>query len=225
MLRAHQIELNLAVAAVRASPSPAPLVAAEPITRLHVFAITCLRGNLHEHCLSILGLKSSLHPEWQCAIAASALFCSALLQENRLTSEVDHSSAPPSPETDSHPDPHANFTPEEIERARKRFLLKRFWQSARGYWHRKSDKLAWPFSIGLLVMIGLNVCFQYGINVWNRGLFDAIEQKQASTVYFLAALFPPLVIGSVGLVTIQVWIRMAIQRRWRSWLTTSLVAR
>ncbi|KQZ59457.1 ABC transporter ATP-binding protein [Rhizobium sp. Root149] len=142
-----------------------------------------------------------------------------------MTSEVDHSSAPPSPETDSHPDPHANFTPEEIERARKRFLLKRFWQSARGYWHRKSDKLAWPFSIGLLVMIGLNVCFQYGINVWNRGLFDAIEQKQASTVYFLAALFPPLVIGSVGLVTIQVWIRMAIQRRWRSWLTTSLVAR
>lgn len=134
-----------------------------------------------------------------------------------MTAEVASSSAPPLP--------HCEFTPEEIERARKRFLLKRFWVSARGYWHRRSDKLAWPFSIGLLMMIGLNVCFQYGINVWNRGLFDAIEQRNASTVYFLASLFPPLVIGSVGLVTIQVWIRMAIQRRWRSWLTKSLVSR
>ncbi len=35
-------------------------------------------------------------------------------------------------------------------------------------------------------MIGINVAFQYGINVWNRGIFDAIEKRDASTVYFLA---------------------------------------
>lgn len=134
-----------------------------------------------------------------------------------MTSEVAYPSATSTPNTE--------FTQEEIERARKRYLLKRFWKSAKEYWHRNSDKMAWPLSIGVLIMIGLNVCFQYGINVWNRGLFDAIEQRNASQVYFLAALFPPLVIGSVGLVTVQVWIRMAIQRRWRSWLTKSVVAR
>ncbi|MDM9625392.1 ABC transporter ATP-binding protein/permease [Rhizobium sp. S152] len=122
-------------------------------------------------------------------------------------------------------EPQTDMTPEEFERARKAYLLKRFWISARGYWARHGDTLAWPLSIGLLVMIGLNVGFQYGINVWNRGLFDAIERRDAPTVYFFGALFPPLVLGSVALVTIQVYMRMKMQRRWRSWLTKALIGR
>lgn len=119
--------------------------------------------------------------------------------------------------------PH--LTPEELEHARKKYLLKRFWISARGYWSRHGDRLAWPCSIGLLVLIGTNVGFQYGINVWNREIFDAIEQRNATTVYHLGTIFPFLVLGSVALVTIQVFVRMMIQRRWRSWLTKALIAR
>ena len=119
--------------------------------------------------------------------------------------------------------PH--LTPEELEHARKKYLLKRFWISARGYWSRHGDRLAWPCSIGLLVLIGINVGFQYGINVWNREIFDAIEQRNAATVYHLGTIFPFLVLGSVALVTIQVFVRMMIQRRWRSWLTKALIAR
>lgn len=122
-------------------------------------------------------------------------------------------------------EPALGLTPEEAEQARKKYLLKRFWISARGFWSRRGDGLAWPFSIGLLVMIGINVGFQYGINVWNRGIFDAIEKRDASTVYFLASIFPPLVLGSVLIVTSQVYVRMRIQRRWRSWLTKVLVSR
>ncbi|WP_107676738.1 ABC transporter ATP-binding protein/permease [Agrobacterium sp. LAD9] len=122
-------------------------------------------------------------------------------------------------------EPASGLTPEEAEEARKKYLLKRFWISARGFWSRRGDALAWPFSIGLLVMIGINVGFQYGINVWNRGIFDAIEKRDASTVYFLASIFPPLVLGSVMIVTSQVYVRMRIQRRWRSWLTKVLVSR
>lgn len=121
--------------------------------------------------------------------------------------------------------PDLNWTPEETERARKRYLLARFWISARGYWSRRGDRLAWPCSIGLLALIGLNVCFQYGINIWNRAIFDAIEQRDAHSVYFLSAVFPPLVLGSVVLVTVQVYVRMMIQRRWRFWLATALIAR
>ncbi|MBB3965362.1 putative ATP-binding cassette transporter [Rhizobium metallidurans] len=127
---------------------------------------------------------------------------------------------PPAPE-----EPDEKLTPEELERARKAYLLKRFWISARGFWGCKGDRFAWPCCVGLLVLIGLNVGFQYGINVWNRELFDAIEQRNAPTVYFLGAVFPPLVLGSVALVTIQVYVRMMIQRHWRSWLTTALIAR
>ncbi|UVD55081.1 ABC transporter ATP-binding protein/permease [Rhizobium sp. Pop5] len=122
-------------------------------------------------------------------------------------------------------EPDKDLTPEEAEQARKKYLLRRFWISARGYWSRGGDGFAWPCSIGLLVMIGMNVGFQYGINRWNRGIFDAIERHDAGTVYFLGAVFPPLVLGSVALVTIQVYVRMMIQRRWRKWLTTALIAR
>ncbi|SEL05009.1 ABC transporter ATP-binding protein/permease [Xaviernesmea oryzae] len=122
-------------------------------------------------------------------------------------------------------EPDPALTPEQAEEARRAYLLKRFWISARGYWSRRGDRLAWPFSLGLLVLIGANVGFQYGINVWNRGLFDAIEQRDAANVYSLGALFPPLVLGSVTLVTIQVYVRMLLQRRWRSWLTKSLIGR
>jgi putative ATP-binding cassette transporter len=130
--------------------------------------------------------------------------------------------APPPPEA-VEPDPQ--LTPEETEEARKKYLLKRFWISGRGYWSRRGDGLAWPFTIGLLILICVNVGFQYGINVWNRATFDAIEQRDARTVYFLSAVFVPLVLGSGSLVVAQVYLRMTIQRRWRSWLTSGVIAR
>ncbi|MDQ1194412.1 ABC transporter ATP-binding protein/permease [Agrobacterium sp. SORGH_AS 787] len=136
--------------------------------------------------------------------------------------DVDHDAEELPPEE---VEPAAGLTPEEAEEARRRYLLKRFWISARGFWSRRGDKLAWVFTLGLLAMIGINVAIQYGVNVWNRGIFDAIEKRDASTVYSLASIFPLLVLGSVFIVTSQVYVRMRIQRRWRSWLTKVLVGR
>src|SRR5689334_15052482 len=129
---------------------------------------------------------------------------------------------PPPPEV-VEPDPE--LTPEETEQARKDYLLTRFWISARGYWSRNGDRLAWLFTIGLLILIVANVGFQYGINVWNRAIFDAIEKRDSATVLTLTAVFFPLAIGSVLLGVAQVFARMGIQRRWRAWLTSSVVSR
>lgn len=129
---------------------------------------------------------------------------------------------PPPPEV-VEPDP--DLTPEEAEQARKDYLLTRFWISARGFWGKSGDKLAWMFSIGLLLMIVANVAFQYGINVWNRAIFDAIEKRDAASVFHLTGVFFPLAIGSVLLGVAQVYGRMGIQRRWRAWLTNSVVSR
>src|SRR4051812_37517474 len=129
---------------------------------------------------------------------------------------------PPPPEV-VEPDPE--LSPEGAEELRKRYLLTRFWISARGYWGKSGDRLAWPFTIGLLLLIVATVAFQYGINVWNRSIFDAIEKRDAATVFHLTAIFFPLAIGSVVLGVAQVYARMAIQRRWRAWLTNSVVTR
>src|SRR6185312_12907467 len=129
---------------------------------------------------------------------------------------------PPPPEV-VEPDPE--MTPEEAEEARKGYLLTRFWISARGFWGRHGDRLAWAYSIGLAVLIVASVGFQYGINVWNRAIFDAIEKRDSATVFWLTAVFFPLAIGSVLIAVAQVFARMGIQRRWRAWLTASVLTR
>src|SRR5215471_19255385 len=65
---------------------------------------------------------------------------------------------PPPPEV---VEPDGELTPEEAEQVRKEYLLTRFWISARGYWGRKGDRLAWPLSIGLFVLIAGTVGLQY----------------------------------------------------------------
>src|SRR6478672_1505164 len=122
-------------------------------------------------------------------------------------------------------EPDPEMSPEEVEEARKGYLLTRFWISTRGFWGKNGDRLAWILSMGLLVLIVANVGFQYGINVWNRAIFDAIEKRDSATVYYLSAVFFPLAIGSVILAVAQVFARMTIQRRWRAWLTNAVVSR
>jgi putative ATP-binding cassette transporter len=138
-----------------------------------------------------------------------------------VSEQGDHVDPPP-PEV-VEPDPE--MTPEEAEEARKDYLLTRFWISARGYWGGKGGRLAWAFSIGLLILIVGNVAFQYGINVWNRAIFDAIEKRDSATVLWLTGIFFPLAIGSVLIGVAQVYARMGIQRRWRAWLTSSVLTR
>src|SRR3954451_14987105 len=138
-----------------------------------------------------------------------------------VSEQGDHVDPPP-PEV-VEPDPE--MTLEEAEEARKDYLLTRFWISARGYWGKNGDRLAWVFSIGLLTLIVGTVGFQYGINVWNRAIFDAIEKRDSATVLYLTGIFFPLAIGSVLLAVAQVYARMGIQRRWRAWLTSSVLTR
>jgi putative ATP-binding cassette transporter len=138
-----------------------------------------------------------------------------------VSEQGDHVDPPPPEVVETDPE----LSPEEAEEARKDYLLTRFWISARGYWGGKGGRLAWAFSIGLLILIVGNVAFQYGINVWNRAIFDAIEKRDSATVFYLTGVFFPLAIGSVLIGVAQVYARMGIQRRWRAWLTSSVLTR
>src|SRR5664279_503554 len=106
-----------------------------------------------------------------------------------LVAEDGEQVEPPPPEI-LEPDP--DLTPEQAEQARKDYLLTRFWISAKGFWGKSGDRLAWMFSIGLVILIVVNVGFQYGINVWNRAIFDAIEKRDSAIVLYLTAVFFPL---------------------------------
>ncbi|HEX7881183.1 MAG TPA: ABC transporter ATP-binding protein/permease, partial [Afipia sp.] len=122
-------------------------------------------------------------------------------------------------------EPDPALSAEEVEQIKRDYLLTRFWISARGFWGRSGGRLAWPLSIGLIALIVLQITFQYGINVWNRSIFDAIEKKDSAKVFYLTGVFFPLAIGTIAIGVVQVFARMNIQRRWRAWLTNSVVSR
>jgi putative ATP-binding cassette transporter len=102
------------------------------------------------------------------------------------------------------------------ELAKRRYLVRRFWHSAKGFWGRSGDRLAWPLSGAVLALILLNLAAQYGINVWNRIIFDALEARDAGTVFLLSAAFVPLAAASVLCGVANVYGRMSVQRRWRA---------
>ncbi|MFN3349328.1 ABC transporter ATP-binding protein/permease [Pseudorhodoplanes sp.] len=133
----------------------------------------------------------------------------------------DTAAEPESPAGDQHPAAEA-----AREKLRRRALLGRFWSAAKGFWNpRDGDRLAWPLTIAVMLLVVLAVLAQYGINVWNRKIFDALEKRDASSVLMLALVFFPLAAASVAVGVASVYGRMSMQRRWRAWLSDHVLDR
>jgi putative ATP-binding cassette transporter len=100
-----------------------------------------------------------------------------------------------------------------------------FWRLARGFWARGGAPLSRMFSVALLLMVVLGLAASYGMNVWYRVIFDALQSRESSTVLSLSLLYLPLLAGSVLVSVMQLRLRMSIQRRWRAWLNHRLLDR
>ena len=104
-------------------------------------------------------------------------------------------------------------------------LIRRFWISARGFWLEDTRRKAWLLTLGLIVLIFIQIAFQYRMNIWSRDIFNALEKKDGDAVSTQALIFVPLVVTMVALAIIAVYGRMTIQRKWRAWLTNHLVGK
>lgn len=82
---------------------------------------------------------------------------------------------------------------------------------------------AWILTALVLALVLIQLFLQYQINVWNRLLFDALEQKNGSEVFRQAMIYVPLLVASVAAAIFNVLARMTLQRNWRAWLTTHLI--
>jgi vitamin B12/bleomycin/antimicrobial peptide transport system ATP-binding/permease protein len=111
------------------------------------------------------------------------------------------------------------------EALRRRLLLRRFWQSAGEFWGANGRRQAWLLTAVILLLILLNLAASYGMNLWNRAIFDALEKRDASSILFLSIVYCALLAASVCLVVGQVYARMTMQRCWREWLTHHLFDR
>jgi vitamin B12/bleomycin/antimicrobial peptide transport system ATP-binding/permease protein len=96
---------------------------------------------------------------------------------------------------------------------KRRLLLRRFWKGATGFWLKGGGRLSWVLPAAIFSMVLLGLATSYGINIWNRAMFDALERRDAGTVVFCSIVYFPLLAASVCLVLAQVYARMTMQRR------------
>jgi putative ATP-binding cassette transporter len=116
----------------------------------------------------------------------------------------------------------------DADGVRRRYLLRRFWRSATGFWGKRGNRSAWPLSgavLLIILIILLNLGTLYAMNPWNRGFFDALDKRNTQQVLELALLYFPLLAASVFLAVMQIYARMTVQRRWRAWLNDHLIGR
>src|SRR5690349_4868187 len=96
---------------------------------------------------------------------------------------------------------------------RRRALVRIFWNRAKGFWGRDGDRYAWFLTIGLLLLVLTSLGVDYGINLWNRWIFDAIADRAVDDVVHYSLIFIPLAVMSVSFGVAQVFVRMTLQRR------------
>jgi vitamin B12/bleomycin/antimicrobial peptide transport system ATP-binding/permease protein len=107
----------------------------------------------------------------------------------------------------------------------RKALLQRYWRTARGFWTGQARRVAWLMTGGSVLIVLLQLFVQYRINIWNRDIFNAIENRDGAAVLYEAMIFVPLAVSGIALAILAVYGRMRAQRRWRAWLTDHLIDR
>jgi vitamin B12/bleomycin/antimicrobial peptide transport system ATP-binding/permease protein len=113
---------------------------------------------------------------------------------------------------------------EASEELQRRSLLRRFWQTASHFWSSGGTS-AWTLTGGLMLIIVCLLGAAYAMNAWNRAIFDGLQNRDVAAVGKLSILYFVILAVSVLLSVFQVYARMTLQRKWRAWLTNSLVDR
>ena len=101
----------------------------------------------------------------------------------------------------------------------KRNLFRAFWILFKGYW--KSEE-KWK-AIGLFaVVIGLNfasVWFLVQINTWYNEFYNALQEYQADSFWYLVGKFTGLAFCYIIIAVYAIYLRQLLQIRWRTWMT------
>ncbi len=123
-----------------------------------------------------------------------------------LTHHGNNEATKAQPAEGRHDDPDVDQTIVDLDpddeisqNLRRRLLLRRFWQSAASFWRGADARKSWLLTGAILLTIVVNLAVSYGMNVWNRSIFDSLEKHDADRVMFLALIYFPLLALSVGL--------------------------
>src|SRR4029453_17154857 len=80
-----------------------------------------------------------------------------------------------------------------------------------------------PLTCLILAITLASIGLQYRLNVWNRGMFDALDRRDGGGALHQALVFFPLIAAVVGVAATATYVKMTLQRRWRTWLNAHVL--
>lgn len=107
----------------------------------------------------------------------------------------------------------------------KRGAFRAFWQLFRGYWNSEHK---WKARGLLAVVIGLNFFGVYllvRINSWYNEFYNALQQYQADQFWPLVGEFLGVAMLYIVIAVYAIYLRQAVQIKWRTWLTDEYLSR
>ena len=113
--------------------------------------------------------------------------------------------------------------PEDEEQQTRQYLIARFWEAALGFWRKDGGHRGWLLSFPVIVIALVNLALQYRLNVWHRGMFDALGQRDSSGVLRQTMIFFPIIFAMVSVGAAATYAKMTLQRRWREWLNAHVL--
>jgi len=113
--------------------------------------------------------------------------------------------------------------PEDEEQQTRQYLIARFWEAALGFWRKGGGHRGWLLTFAVIVIALVNLALQYRLNVWHRGMFDALGQRDSKGVLHQTMLFIPIIFAMVSVGAAATYAKMTLQRRWREWLNAHVL--
>ncbi|MCU4180122.1 ABC transporter ATP-binding protein/permease [Bosea sp. BH3] len=102
---------------------------------------------------------------------------------------------------------------------------RKFFRMACGFWAGDTALNAWLLTVSVGACVAAQISLAVWINTWNRQFFDALETRHSPAIWAVVAWLPALVLTAAVVLSALVISRIALQIRWRQFVTTRLVGR
>ncbi len=96
---------------------------------------------------------------------------------------------------------------------------------AAGFWKGTTARRAWLLTGGVFGVLLINLAIAYGLNLWNRWFFDALERREIGQLQTAVFVFVGLIVSGAAAAVAMVYVRMTLQLAWRTWVTDHLLSR
>ena len=107
----------------------------------------------------------------------------------------------------------------------KKGAVRAFWQLFRGYWN---SEYKWKARGLLAFVIGLNFFGVYllvRLNSWYNEFYNALQQYQSDQFWPLVGEFTAIAMLYIVIAVYAIYLRQAVQIKWRTWLTEAYLSR